>query len=81
MVITVTLLSILSLYLLYLCGRINYRLREAVDYANKINRELDHVRTVVLKHNEVTTKLTDAVEYLIIRDGAPYMYMGEKGDA
>lgn len=81
MIIAVTILSALSLYLLYLCGRINYKLREVVQYANKLNRELDDVRTVVIKHNEVSTQLTDAVEYLIIRDGAPYMYMGEKGDA
>ena len=81
MVIAVILLSALSVYLLITLGRIYYKLKETIQFANKINRELDNVRTVVIKHNEVNQKLTDAVEYLIIRDGAPYMYMGEKGDA
>ena len=81
MIIAVTLVSILSLYLLIALGHTHKKLKETVQFANKINRELDHVRTVVIKHNEVNQKLTDAVEYLIIRDGAPYMYMGEKGDA
>lgn len=82
MVIAVTLLSALSLYLLYLCGRINYKLREVVQYANKLNRELDDVRTVVIKHNEVGAKLTDAVEYLIEKDStSKYLFIGEGGDA
>lgn len=82
MIIAITLLSALSLYLLYLCGRINYKLREVVQYANKLNRELDNVRTVVLKHNEVNTKLTDAVEYLIEKDStSKYLFIGEGGDA
>lgn len=82
MIIAVTLLSALSLYLLYLCGRINYKLREVVQYANKLNRELDNVRTVVIKHNEVNTKLTDAVDYLIERDStSKYLFIGEGGDA
>jgi hypothetical protein len=82
MVIAVTLLSALSLYLLYLCGRINYKLREIVQYANKLNRELDNVRTVVIKHNEINTRLTDAVEYLIEKDStSKYLFVGEGGDA
>ena len=82
MIIAVILLSILSLYLLYLCGRINYKLREVVQYANKLNRELDNVRTVVIKHNEINTRLTDAVEYLIEKDStSKYLFIGEGGDA
>lgn len=81
MVITVILLSAFSLYLLVALGHVYGKLKETIQFANKLNMELDHVRTVVIKHNEVTTKLTDAVEYLIIRDGAPYMHMGERGDA
>lgn len=82
MIIAVTLLSILSLYLLYLCGRINYKLREVVQYANKLNRELDDVRTVVIKHNEINASLTDAVDYLIAKETQPnYLYTGEGGDA
>ena len=82
MIIAITLLSALSLYLLYLCGRINYKLREVVQYTNKLNRELDDVRTVVIKHNEVSTKLTDAVEYLIEKDStSKYLFIGEGGDA
>ena len=82
MVIAITILSALSLYLLYLCGRINYKLREVVQYTNKLNRELDNVRTVVIKHNEVSTKLTDAVEYLIEKDStSKYLFIGEGGDA
>jgi hypothetical protein len=82
MVIAITLLSALSIYLLYLCGRINYKLGEVVQYANKLNRELDNVRTVVIKHNEVNTKLTDAVDYLIEKDStSKYLFIGEGGDA
>jgi hypothetical protein len=82
MIIAITILSALSLYLLYLCGRINYKLREVVQYTNKLNRELDNVRTVVIKHNEVSTKLTDAVEYLIEKDStSKYLFIGEGGDA
>lgn len=82
MIIAVTILSALSLYLLYLCGRINYKLREVVQYTNKLNRELDNVRTVVIKHNEVSTRLTDAVEYLIEKDStSKYLFIGEGGDA
>ena len=81
MVIAVILLSALSVYLLITLSHVYNKLKETIQFANKINRELDNVRTVVIKHNEVNQKLTDAVEYLIIRDGAPYMYMGEKGDA
>ena len=82
MITAIILLSALSLYLLYLCGRINYKLREVVQYTNKLNRELDNVRTVVIKHNEVSTKLTDAVEYLIEKDStSKYLFIGEGGDA
>jgi hypothetical protein len=82
MIIAVTLLSLLSVYLLYLCGRINYKLREAIQYINKLNRELDNVRTVVIKHNEITTNLTDAVDYLVTKETQQqYLYTGEGGDA
>lgn len=81
MVIAVTLLSALSLYLLIALSYTHNKLKETIQFANKLNTQLDHIRTIVIKHDEVATKLTDAVEYLIVRDGAPYVYMGEKGDA
>lgn len=82
MVIAVILLSLLSIYLLYLCGRINYKLKEVVEYVNKLNRELDNLRTVVIKHNEIASNLTDAVNYLIAEEAkSDYIYLGEAGDA
>ena len=81
MIIALVILGIACLYLLSLCIKLHQQLRKTVDFANQINTQLDNVRTVVLSHNEVVEKLAQGVEYLLIKDGTQYLYMGERGNA
>lgn len=82
MVIAVIILGITCVYLFLTSIAFARKLKEIINYTNKLNRELDNVRTVVIQHSEASKHLTDAVEYLIIKDNAPFMHnMGEGGDA